>query len=293
MAFLVRPRAAAACEAGTTLYPLVRRGEREPVTFKADSVFTSLEDVAKERWDQVWLCVPATALDEGWLLAIAGAVGEALVVALPPGLDSEPRIRRAFPGDRVVPGLIGIMSYQAPLPGEEVPRPGIAYFFPPGSPTAFGGPHAVAVAGALRAGGCPAVTKRDVATTSVFGSCVLMPVVAALEAAGWSFAELRRGPLLTLAAEASREAMGIASARLGVRAPLFGYLVRGWILGLVLALAPRLVPFELEAFLRHHFTKVGDQTRLLLGEYCRDGEARGLGTLALGSLANKLKALPA
>ena len=42
-------------------------------------------------------------------------------------------------------------------------------------------------------------------------------------------------------------------------------------LRLVLAAAPRLVPFDLERFLEVHFTKVGAQTRLFLDDWIRAG----------------------
>jgi 2-dehydropantoate 2-reductase len=288
VAFFVRAGAAAACAAGMTLYPLKNRRDRTPVTFRADAVYTSLADVAAETWDQVWLCVPANALDEGWLRSISEAVGAAVIVALPPGMDSEVRIRAAFPGDRVVPALIGMISYQAPLPGEEVPRPGVAYLFPPLSPSAFGGTHGRAAAEALARGGCPAREKRDISTGSAFGSGLLMPNVAALELSGWSLPALRRGRWIAVAAAATREAIRIAAARLGVRAPALLFLVRGLTLRVAWKVAPWLLPVDLETYLRYHFTKVGEQTRQLLAELRRDGEARGLETGALAELAGKL-----
>jgi hypothetical protein len=208
-------------------------------------------------------------------------------------MDSEERIRAAFPGDRVVPGLIGLVSYQAPLPGHAAPRggPGVAYLFPPGSPTAFGGAHGRAVAEALARGGCPAVENPRIGETSAFGSGLLMPNMAALELAGWSLAALRRGPLLALAAEAARQAIRVAAARLGVRAPILLFLLRGVTLRVVWKLAPRVMPIDLETYLRYHFTKVGGQTRQLLAEYRRDGEAAGLETSAVAELSGRLSAL--
>jgi 2-dehydropantoate 2-reductase len=292
VSFFVRPKAAAAARGKMVLYPLRRREERTPVIFEADAVFTSTEEIAaageKQRWDEVWFCVPANALDEAWLASIAAAVGDARVVALPPGLTAEEKIRRAFPGREIVPGLIGIMSYQAPLPGEEVPEPGIAYWCPPGSPTAFGGPRGAEVAEELDRGGCPAVAKKDVGATSALGGCVLMPTVAALEAAGWSFAEFRRGEMPQMAAAAAREALAITAARLDVGVPFFAFFVRGWVLRLVAWLAPWFVPTDLEAFLRHHFKKVGEQTRLLFADFRKDGKERGMKTDALEALEAKL-----
>jgi len=53
---------------------------------------------------------------------------------------------------------------------------------------------------------------------------------------------------------------------------------------LALAVAPRLMPLDLETYLRVHFTKVGDQTRDFLRTYTSLGEAAGLPTGALARL---------
>jgi 2-dehydropantoate 2-reductase len=275
-------------EGGFTLYPLRSRRERVPVLFRPERVIDSFAEVAQGRWDQVWLCVPATALSGEWLRQIAAAVGDALIVALPPGVDSEAMIRAAFPGRDVVAGVIGMISYQAPLPGEQVPRPGIAYFLPPLGPSTFSGRGAGSVADVLLRGDCPVAVSAGASLDSAFGSCLLMPSVAALELAGWSIAALRRSDLLALAADASRQAMDIVGARLDASPPVFQSLLRAPILGFVWSIVPRLVPLDLEAYLRHHFTKVGGQTRLLLAGYLREGEARGLDTTALRQLSERL-----
>ena len=290
--FYVRPKAAEAIRDGMTMYPLRKKDEREPVVYRADAVYTDLAKVAERRWDQVWLCLPTTALDPAWLAEIAAAVGRATVVALPPGMDSFERIQTAFAGRPVVSALIGMISYQAPLPGETVPRPGMAYLFPPGRPSAFGGPEASAVVQALRAGGCPAKEDPNAGAASAFGSGLLMPNIAALETAGWSIAKLRRGDHLDLAAAASREAMAVAAARMGVDPPMVRELIRGPILKLAWAAVPHLLPIDVETYVAYHFTKVGEQTRELLEEYRREGEARGLPTEAIVKLAAALPPLP-
>ena len=285
---LVRPKAVAACERGTVLYPLALFGSRRSVTFRPDVVLSSLEDVAAEAraraWDEVWFCVPADALDEAWLATVAAAVGKARVVALPPGIESEERLRRAFPGCEVVPALISIVSYQAPLPGEEISPPGIAFYFPPAGPTVFGGPHGREVAKNLARGGCPAVGKKDIRATSAFASAVLMPVVAGLEAMRWSLRAFRRSDVPLLVARAAQEATAITADILGVRRPFLSFLVTGLAFRLAAWLAPKLAPFDLEAYLKHHFSKVGEQTRLLFAEYGASADKRGLPKDALASL---------
>src|SRR6185436_20748884 len=80
--FLVKPARAAACQAGLTLYPLHAGGR--PQRFTAP-VLTSLEEVARQRWDAVFLAVSSTALRDGaWLGALLAALGDATVVLLQP-----------------------------------------------------------------------------------------------------------------------------------------------------------------------------------------------------------------
>ena len=292
VAYFVRPKAAEAIRRGMVLYALNVRGPRKPIRFEADAVFTSLDDVAKETWDEVWLCVPADAVEDAWLASIAAAVGKARIVALPPGLESEQKIRAAFPGSDVVPGLIGMVSYQTPLPGEDVPEPGIAFYFALGVPTVFGGPLGKTVAAELKAGGCPAVAKPDAGTSSAFGSAILMPTVAGLEAAGWSLRELRRSDLPELVVRAAREAVAITAAKLGARGPR-RFLLSAFALRVAAWLAPRLVSFDLEGYLKHHFRKVGDQTRLMFGQYTKDAAAKGLESTALTALLDRANAAPA
>jgi 2-dehydropantoate 2-reductase len=180
--------------------------------------------------------------------------------------------------------MIGMVSYQAPLPGEDVPVPGIAFYFPPGGPSAFGGPQGKAIAQELVAGGCPAVAKANVGSSSAFGSAVLMPVVAGLEASGWSLRGFRRSEVPTLVAAAAHEALAITAAKVGVAAPFLTLLVTGVVLKLAAWIAPTLTPFDLEAYLQHHFGKVGAQTRLLVAGYQKEGAARGLKSGALATL---------
>jgi hypothetical protein len=115
-----------------------------------------------------------------------------------------------------------------------------------------------------------------------------MPHLAALEDAGWSFDALKTGDRLSVATAASKQALAVVSHDLG--RPIPGLAARvspGW-LRLLLALSPKLVPLPLEPYLAWHFTKVGDQTRMLLGRYIARGQGAGLPTDALESLLAQL-----
>jgi 2-dehydropantoate 2-reductase len=278
--FLVREPYAAACRAGLTLYPLNRpkATRRQPVPFAGFGVLTRTDEVATDTWDQVWLCISSPALQGPWLHELLQAIGNATLVFLQPGLRDRDIILERWPAERLVQGLITLLSYQAPLPGEHVPQPGVAYFFPPLSATPFAGPldRTRAVVDALRAGNCRATVNSHVRKHAAIGSAVLMPHVLALETAGWSLQGLRKSPLLTLAARASHEAIIIAARYNGFPPPAARHVVHPWLTQFVLGLAPHVLPFDLETYLRYHFTKVGEQTSAAMAVYVQLGAALGL-----------------
>jgi 2-dehydropantoate 2-reductase len=120
------------------------------------------------------------------------------------------------------------------------------------------------------------------------GSAVLLPHMAALEAADWRFARMASVEISELAARASREALAIACRRIEIGVPLARVLVRGWVTRLATRLARWLVPFDIEVYLRVHFLKVRAQTLVLIGEYIRDAPALGLPADALVRLRDRI-----
>jgi 2-dehydropantoate 2-reductase len=141
------------------------------------------------------------------------------------------------------------------------------------------------VVAALRAGGLPARRHRDIAPGSAFPTAMLMPLLAVLERAGWKFDVVRERERLALAARAGEQALQVMARHQGQRPPLALRLVNHPLaVRLVLAVAPRIMPFDLEAYLQVHFTKVGDQTRDFLRTYLALGRGAGLPTDALAQL---------
>ncbi len=278
----VRPKYRAACEAGLTLYDL-NRGRR-PGQLRADGCLSEVSALGAHSFDQVWLCISTTALCRPWFEPFAAALGDATIVALQPGPEAQAWLLERVPAERLVSGLISMVSYQAPLPGERLREPGIAYWLPPLSPQPFKGPRAAQVIGALRAGGCAAKEDPQLEQMSGFGSGVLMPLMASLELAGWSFSTLKRGHRLRDALRAADEACRAIAAELGVAPPFWLRLLRPGLARLVITLAPRVVPLDLETYFAYHFSKVGDQTRLLLAQYAALASRHGVPSDGLGQL---------
>lgn len=283
--FLVKPRYAEDCRRGFTLYALARTPR--PQRFTGFGVITAPRDAAATRPDQVYITVSSTALHTGnWLAELAAAIGDATVVFLQPNLGDRARLTTFVEPGRVVDGLIEFLAYHAPLPGEtRFAEPGIAYWFPP-APSLFSGARAPDVVAALRRGKLPSRTLGDVTATAPFQSAALYAYLAALEGAGWSFRELGRGGRLARAGRGAAQAMAIAGHQLGHRVPWrIRLATRPLVIRLVLRLARRVAPLDLETYLRVHFTKLAEQTRAGFASYVAHGHQAGLPTDAIEQLA--------
>lgn len=284
LTFFVRDAYRATVEQGLAFYPLNGPRRDEPVRFTAFSVVTRPDEVAARRFDQVYLAVSSPALAGAWLPALIAAAGDATVVALQPGADDRARLLAAgVAEDRLVSGMITLISYAAPLPGEaRFARPGTAYWFPPLAPSPLSGPRAAEVVAALRAGKLPARRHRDAPGAAAFPSAIMMPYLVALELAGWSLAALWRSDAGRRGGLAAAEALGAVAASLGRRPPLAMRLAaRPRVLRLALWLARAIVPLPLEIYLREHFTKVHAQTLEMVAGYLAEGRRAGVpvGTL--------------
>ena len=286
--FYVKDKYAAEARAGFPMYPLnVKRHPREQ--FDGFGVMTTPAEVAAATWDQVFLTVSSTALRAGtWLGELAAATKQATVVCLAPNLGDRAFVLDHVAADRIVDGTIGFVSYHAPMPGEtRFTEPGMAYWFPPMSPSPFCGSDARvgAVVDALRRGKLPAKRVRDLTSTAPFPSAMLYAYISALEGAGWSFATLRQGDRLATATRGARQMFAIVGRQLERKPPLgIRLAARPTVIRLVLIAQRRVVPLDLEMFFRVHFTKVGDQTRHGIAQYVALGQAAGLPTDAIETL---------
>jgi hypothetical protein len=214
-------------------------------------------------------------------------------VSLQPGIEDRELVLRHVPASRLVSGAIVLISYAAPLPGESrFPEPGMAYWFPPLAPAPLSGPkgRVDAVVAALRAGGMPARVHPDVPSMVGFPSAIMMPYLLALEAGGWKFDRL--GERAGEAGSAARQAIAVVARKHGRRPPLIGLAARPWIVRAGLWLGRAVIPLDLETYLREHFTKVGDQTRLMVAQYIDAAKDSGLPAGALEGLRDAVGTLP-
>jgi hypothetical protein len=212
-------------------------------------------------------------------------------VMLQPALEDRDWLQQRVPAGQLVCGVIPFLSFAAPLKPGDRPESGTAFWFPPLARGPFSGPpeRRDAVVRTLRAGGYPAARQRDVAQAVAVPSAVLTAGVAGLLAAGWRFERLLEPEHLRRTHAAAREAARVAAAHTGVGVRALLMLLRRGTFRL-LPLGARLVPFDLEAYLRVHFTKVQAQTRLMVEEYVALGRRAGL---PVGELETLLPPPPA
>jgi 2-dehydropantoate 2-reductase len=281
---------------GFGLYQHGLFGDPTHIEFTDFEVQVDYGPLSEVDWDQVWLCLSSTAIRGDWLEEFLEAVGETTLVSIQPGLGDREYLEQQYPAERIVSGRVSMIAYPTPLPGGDLPEGEVAYFLPPGEPMWLGGGEpgrAEQVAEMLNAGGCKADVRDDVRSYTMFTGALLETAVAGLELADWSLSEFRKGPTLDLALEAGREAIDIVadyydtSPPMGVRLGSSASLMK-----IGLPMASFVMPFDLEAYLEEHFTKVGDQTRHELETFAEEGRSRELPVEALTELRERLGAAP-
>ncbi len=291
--YLVKPKYEAEARRGFTLYALNERDATTPLRFEDCRIVTSVEEVAAETWDQAWLTVAAPAIFQDWLPPFLEAIGEAPVVSLTAGADVRDHLLAHLPPERLVLGLVALIAYQAPLPGEtRFPEPGVAYWFPPLGASGFSGAFDPVsdVVSSLRQGGQPARQVSDATLAQLVPNALLMPHLLALEQAGWSFDRFRERERLALASRAAREAIAIGARRHGISPPASRLLARPLVLRLALGASRVLIPLDIERYIEFHFTKVRSQTLLHVRRFVEVGREQGLPTEALETLCGRVEA---
>lgn len=287
----IRPKYVSNAIDGYRLHQL--RSMRSPRTYRyhAGTVSTCLETSLREEHDYILLAIPSDSLDDALLETIGGGIKDSRIVSLQPGLQSISKLTQFVPRESIITGTIGFIAYQAPLAGEAL-EPGVAYYFPPLVKSVFSGEGADEFVALLNRGGLPAKKIDDARRTLMNSSAILMPHIAALEAAEWSFDRLLEGDLLALASLGSKEALRACESFDGGDTSIQRQLLRPALIRAALRSGSRVLPFDLEAYLAAHFQKVRPQSRLLLREYIDLAHSNNEGR-ALEALQARVLALPA
>lgn len=284
VALLVKPEYADVCGRGFALHQLRWGGRCTTEQIDDFAIYTSAEELGERDFDQIWITVASDALRNAWLGEVLGKSRNATVVILQPDLEDRALVLEHIEAERLVQGLIGFLSFQSPLP--QAPRlpPGIAYSLLPFTASNFDGPRAAAITTLLKRGGFAARQTNDLVGISAERSATTVPLIAGLEASKWSISGFVKGAWLSLSIDASKEALAVVAAHLDRRPAIVRHILAPLPVRAALTLARPLAPFDLEAYLSFHFTKVGRQTRLMLETYAMLADKHGLSNVALREL---------
>lgn len=237
---------------------------------------------AHRHWDQVWLTLPSDALYSDWLAEqLAVFDDHTPLISWTPDFRDQAQLQQLWRGP-LQRGLIGLISFHTPLPQQSTPESGFGYLLPPRSAMLDNSPAGRQAAALLRAGGLPSTVMKDLDWFAARSTALMITAISALELADWSLAKLAHSHWLSEASRAAREATAISAAFLGHRGS--NHVPGPLLLRALMALAPRVMPFDLESYLRYHFSKVSKQTRLMLDHWRDEGQHRALPTTALEKL---------
>lgn len=275
--------------AGFRLYDLRAAEPTVPIPLEGLAVHETVASLGTG-WHLVVLTVSSTALAGDWLSELLGALPGVPVLVLQPGLDDVQIVREAGGERPILHGVINMISYHAPLPGEtRFTQPGNAFYLPPlvGAPLAG---DQIGVGKVLARGGMKISAVKALPDTMAFGAALLATLMASLEVRGWKFAALQPRKERVQAIAAVREAIRGVELRTGLKRPLPMRLLGPTLLGVALRLAPLVLPLDLETYFQVHFTKVGDQTRAHLGSFLGALQGAGEPAPVLTALLDRLPA---
>lgn len=292
VSYYIRPKYREQLKEGFTFYPLKTFKKYGEVVHHPVRSFVSTDaEVAQTQWDYVLLCVASDSLHSNWLESFLAVTGKATIVSLLPG-DSDMNLLLKFvEADRLIRGLITLIGFHAPLPGEKLKTAGTAYWFPPFLRAPFSGKAARLdpLLKVFRQGGFPCVKADEKTIASPLPSTVLLIFVAGLEAAGWKFNYFFSPRYFYLFKNALLESLNIIGVNNRFARFVTSSIVQSWILRVVDIFSRVLVPFDLELYLQVHFTKVQKQGRMALDDLLTDGIRTGANISALEALRRKLK----
>lgn len=288
--FFVKEKYRAELEGGLPLYHFRLRGYRREL-LEGYRLISDPEQVAAEPWDQVWLTMASDALRSDLTQQVLAHSGDATVVSIQLDLEDSDFLREQVGHDRLVQGIVNFLSYQSPLPGYHSPPAGIAWHLFP-IPGDFAGPwqRLSGVVNLMDLGGFPIRAVESFERAAAPKAALNIPLVAALETAGWQLDRCMNGPALELGLKAAREALAVVAKLYDAEGEVLPLklLAKPFVVRNAVRALDKMTPYDLEAYLKYHFTKVGVQTRIMLHTYRQKAQQLGLPSAALADLLRAL-----
>jgi 2-dehydropantoate 2-reductase len=256
-----------------------RRKDPIPHQLKHYEVVTNIDESRRFEPDQIWFTVPSTVYYTPWFREFLHEVPANRVVCFAPEGRREEFLRGHGGKGGMIFGGITFIAWQGDLAGGGGRPERVNFWLPPGIEIPLVGDYegCVEVADLLNTAGLRAGAKKETfGRTQAAVSAAMSTFVSGLEVAGWSLSGYRGSAWLKKAARASREAAAGQLRETGLFTSLIvRSLTSSTTFSLVTLILPLLFPFEIEKYLKFHYTKTQEQTLKLLEIYALDGEKLG------------------
>jgi hypothetical protein len=278
-------------QGGLPLFQVAGSHRRDPVAHRLERYRVIADEMEARQFapDQIWFTVPSPAYYTGWFREFLKEVPSKRVVCFIPE-GGRPEFMPEGDAERMVFGGTAFMAWQGGPEAGGGRAGGVNFWRPPlGIPLAGTKEGCRDVGLILKKAGfgytaAGADSRAQSATTAA-----MTAFVAGLELSGWSLREYRRSPWLARAAGACREAiLGQLPGAGGLQRALLGESILAAAFHFVAIFLPLLTPFELEKYLRFHYTKTREQSLGLLELFIKDGQARNM---PVGKIRMLLRAL--
>ena len=262
---------------GLPLFQITNSHRRDPIAHRLTKYMVIADAAEARRFapDQIWFTVPSPVYYTEWFREFLQEVPSDRVVCFVPE-GGRPEFFPKDGRDRLVFGGTAFVAWQGGPEGGGGRAGGINFWRPPlGIPLA-GEESACREVGLIlkKAGFGYTVGKAD-SRAQAATTAAMTAFVAGLELSGWSLREFRKSPWLKRSAGACREAvLGQLPGAGAFQRALLGVPVLSAAFYLVAIFLPLLVPFELEKYLKYHYTKTREQSIGLLELFIKDGERR-------------------
>jgi hypothetical protein len=267
VSYLVKEKYQAELAIGMKLFPLNQGRKPQGLLFKNFQLITDYQVLKQTKWDVVLITVASDALYQPWLQELSQVINpEASILSLQPGMRDRAEIARFFSPTRILTGLIVLIAFPTPLDAKGPQEKGMAWWMPPLVKTPFDGAsdRVAPIIVTLNRGGFPSTQENllDNPTKAAFGSTFLGEFIYCLEKNDWQLSQFHHAAAGNEFVEGLRSSFAKIARKIAVPVPALVNLL-GWrFYSLLIVVAKMIMPFDLERYLKSHFTKVAAQMKL-------------------------------
>ena len=279
-------------QGGLPLFQVSHKHRNDPIPYRLKDYHVIADAVESRHFvpDQIWFTTPSQVYYSDWFHDFLRQVPSKRVVCFSPE-GSRPEFFTEELGDRVIFGGTTFMAWQGDLGGGGGRSEGVNFWRSPLGISLTGTRDAChEVAQLLKPSGFKILVGKPGSHSQASVTAVMTAFVAGLELSGWSLRAYRKSPWLRCAAGACREAVISQLSRAGIftRALLSSpVLSAGFFLATLFL--PLLFPFDLEKYLKFHYTKTREQSIVLLNVFLKDGIHCGIKVTNIQSLIKGLQ----